>query len=151
MPRLPEPLFRSIVEHTPLVALDLVVRNAAGDVLLGRRLNRPAQGFWFVPGGRVRKDERLSQAFSRLTREELGCEQDLAAARFLGPFEHHYPDNFSGTDFSTHYVVLAYELSLDLTLSDLPPQQHGDYRWWSPAELLSSPDVHVHTQWYFSA
>lgn len=146
---LPAPLFRNMVENMPLVSLDLVVRNAAGEVLLGQRLNRPAQGFWFVPGGRVRKDERLPEAFARLTREELGVELALSAACFLGPYEHHYPDNFSGTDFSTHYVVLAYELTLDVALSALPVQQHGAYRWWSQAELLASPEVHVHTQWYF--
>lgn len=138
-----------MVENTPLVALDLVVRNAHGEVLLGQRLNRPAQGFWFVPGGRVRKDERLPEAFARLTSEELGVELPMTVARFLGPYEHHYADNFSGNDFTTHYVVLAYELTFDLALSALPVQQHDAYRWWPQAELLSSADVHVHTQWYF--
>lgn len=148
---LPEPLFRSMVENTPLISLDLVVRNAAGEVLLGQRLNRPARGFWFVPGGRVRKNERLTEAFARLTREELGVERAMSSARFLGPYEHHYPDNFSGTDFSTHYVVLAYELTLDVALSALPVQQHDAYRWWSQTELLVSSEVHVHTQWYFQS
>lgn len=144
-------LFGSIVAHTPLISLDLVVRNPAGEILLGQRLNRPAQGFWFVPGGRVRKDERLSQAFARLTREELGVELTMASARFLGPYEHHYPDNFSGESFSTHYVVLAYELVLDVALAALPRAQHDAYRWWSLDGLLASPDVHVHSKWYFQS
>lgn len=141
--------FKRVVRHAPLISLDLVIRNPSSRVLLGQRLNRPAQGFWFVPGGRVRKNERLPEAFARLTREELGVELAMSTARFLGPYEHHYPDNFSGTDFSTHYVVLAYELTLDVELSALPVQQHDAYRWWSQAELLASPEVHVHTQWYF--
>mgnify|MGYP000016314200 CR=1 FL=1 len=146
---LPAEHFSRIVADMPLVSIDLVVRNAQGDALLGQRLNRPAQGCWFVPGGRVRKSERLPEAFARLMREELGVGLAMSAARFLGPYEHHYPDNFSGTDFSTHYVVLAYELTLDVALSALPVQQHDAYRWWSQAELLASTEVHVHTQWYF--
>lgn len=143
--------FRELVAHMPLVSIDLVVRNPQGAALLGQRLNRPAQGCWFVPGGRIRKDERIPQAFARLSREELGLDTAFEAAEFLGVYEHHYPDNFSGTDFSTHYVVLAYELTLDLSLSALPAEQHGNYRWWPSTELLTSPDVHVHTQWYFQS
>lgn len=141
--------FRELVAHMPLVSIDLVVRNPQGAALLGQRLNRPAQGCWFVPGGRIRKDERLASAFARLTLDELGVELPIASARFLGPYEHHYPDNFAGTDFSTHYVVLAYELELDLNLHALPEQQHGDYRWWPVSDLLANPTVHLHTKWYF--
>lgn len=143
--------FTHVVRHAPLISLDLVVTNSRGEALLGQRLNRPAQGYWFVPGGRVRKDERLAQAFLRLTQEELGLALPLNEAHCLGPYEHHYPDNVFGTDFSTHYVVLAYQLTLDLDLAALPHAQHGAYRWWPLAELRAAPDVHVHTQWYFPA
>lgn len=37
--------FKTIVDKTPLISIDLVVKNTAGKVLLGQRLNRPAQGF----------------------------------------------------------------------------------------------------------
>lgn len=50
--------FATVVRSTPLVSLDLIVENAQGEFLLGKRLNRPAQGFWFVPGGRVQKMSR---------------------------------------------------------------------------------------------
>lgn len=146
---LPTERFARMVTDMPLVSIDLVVRNPQGDALLGKRLNRPAQGCWFVPGGRIRKDERLPQAFARLSREELGLDIAFETAEFLGVYEHHYPDNFSGTNFSTHYVVLAYELTLDLSLQALPAEQHGNYRWWPTAALLASSDVHLHTQWYF--
>ena len=66
--RLPDALFSSIIEHAPLISMDLVVRDMAGNVLLGKRLNRPAQGYWFVPGGRIRKGEHFDAAFSRQQR-----------------------------------------------------------------------------------
>ena len=141
--------FRHIVASTPLISIDLIVRNEAGQVLLGQRLNRPAQGYWFVPGGRVRKDERLAAAFERLTEDELGIRLPMATADFLGPFEHFYPDNFSGADFSTHYVVLGYELISSASLDTLPVEQHASYHWFSVHELLASEQVHPHTKRYF--
>lgn len=143
--------FQQIVAATPLISLDLIVRNQQGHVLLGRRLNRPAQGFWFVPGGRVRKDERLNDAFWRLTEEELGIAASRDNARFLGPYEHFYADNFSGTEFSTHYVVLGYELAWQGQQDALPISQHDQYRWFDVAELLQDPSVHQHTKDYFLA
>ncbi|MFQ2173050.1 GDP-mannose mannosyl hydrolase [Aeromonas rivipollensis] len=141
--------FQQIVAATPLISIDLIVRNELGQVLLGRRLNRPAQGFWFVPGGRVRKDERLNDAFWRLTEEELGGAASRGSARFLGPYEHFYTDNFSGEDFSTHYVVLGYEVAWQGLQDALPVSQHDQYRWYSVNELLQDPSVHQHTKDYF--
>ena len=144
-------LFATVVRYTPLVAIDLVIRNSAGQVLLGERMNRPAKGKWFVPGGRIFKDESMVAAFARLTLEELGWEAALAQAHFLGVFEHFYPDNALDEAFSTHYVVLAYQLSVNQEdLTHLPLMQHRSYRWFDVDELLSDEQVHVHTQWYFN-
>jgi colanic acid biosynthesis protein WcaH len=64
--------FAAVVRLTPLVSIDLIVRDRQERVLLGRRTHPPARGWWFVPGGRIRKDERLSDATARLLAEELG-------------------------------------------------------------------------------
>ena len=141
--------FKTVVASAPLVSIDLVVRNQAGEVLLGLRNNRPAQGYWFVPGGRIRKDERMADAFHRLVSGELGVDATLEQARFLGAYQHFYDDNFSGSDFSTHYVVLGYELTLDIEPGQLPDDQHCDYRWFTVEQLLTSGQVHQHTKDYF--
>lgn len=150
-PWLDKAQFQQIVASTPLISLDFIVRNVQGQVLLGRRLNRPAQGYWFVPGGRVRKDERLDAAFLRLTQEELGLAASRDSARLLGPYEHFYADNFSGTEFTTHYVVLGYELAWQGQQDALPISQHDQYRWFEVADLLQDPSVHQHTKDYFLA
>jgi colanic acid biosynthesis protein WcaH len=40
-----------IIGGTPLVSIDLVIRNSKGEVLLGKRVNRPAQGNLVRPRG----------------------------------------------------------------------------------------------------
>lgn len=148
--RLDEQTFKTIVASTPLVSIDLIVRNSNDQILLGQRTNRPAKGLWFVPGGRICKDETFEQAFHRLTKIELGQEYPLTLAQFIGPYQHLYTDNFSGTDFSTHYVVMGYELKLDIDLLSLPSEQHNHYRWWNVPQLLQSDQVHKNTKAYFS-
>jgi colanic acid biosynthesis protein WcaH len=74
--------FSTVIESTPLVSIDLVIKNQQGQALLGQRLNRPAKGFWFVPGGRVLKNESLAAAFKRLTLDELGQNSLLNKQRY---------------------------------------------------------------------
>ena len=151
--QLSESTFRTALEALPLVSIDLVIFNGQGNVLVGLRRNKPAQGSWFVPGGRVRKNETLDHAFARLTREELGTVLPRAQARLLGVYEHFYDDSVFGPVGeapSTHYVVLGYALTLpDGFGHQLPEQQHTAYRWQSPADVLAASDVHANTKAYF--
>lgn len=117
-------------------------------MLLGLRTNRPARGTWFVPGGAIRKDESLDQAFSRIARAELALELDRGSARLLG--QHFCGDNFAGRDgVSMHYVVLAHDIVLLSLPADAPRKQHRDLRAFGIAELLAHPDVHENTKAYF--
>ena len=141
--------FREIVMHAPLVSIDLIVRNNQGEVLLGLRKNGPAKNTWFVPGGRILKDEKITAAFQRITAAELGTALDLEKTRFLGVYEHFHKDNFADEPgFGTHYVVLAHELR-DFAPSALPSAQHSEYRWVRQTELLSDPSVHRYSRDYF--
>jgi colanic acid biosynthesis protein WcaH len=148
---LPHDTLLTVVRHTPLVSIDLVCRNARGEVLLGLRQNRPAQGTWLVPGGRILKDERVADALCRIAAAELGFQpEEVAAARPLGVFEHLYPDNFSGTeDVTTHYVVLAYEVTVGEDSVRSIDRQHSALQWWAVDALLASAEVHVNTRAYF--
>lgn len=152
---LPSDIFRTVVSSAPLVSIDLIVQNADGRVLLGQRLNRPAKGFWFVPGGRIQKNETLDTAFARLTEVELGQRFERGQCRLLDVYEHFYTDSVfgGGTDGpDTHYVVLGYHLCLLPGVDLQPPvEQHGCYRWWSPQEMLDHPDVHKNTRAYLKA
>ncbi len=62
-------LFKTIIENTPLVSVDLIVKHK-GKVLLGKRVNKPAQGYWFTLGARVLKNERIQDAITRICNVE---------------------------------------------------------------------------------
>jgi colanic acid biosynthesis protein WcaH len=141
--------FKTVIASTPLISIDLVVKNTKGEYLLGYRNNRPAQGFWFVPGGRILKNETMDDAFIRLCKNELGVSLIRQQANFLGPFEHFYSDYVFGEDVATHYVVLGYALTIDIDLASLPQDQHNQYRWANKAQLLADEKVHIHSKWYF--
>lgn len=147
---LPDETFKSLIQHTPLISIDLIVRNEKGEVLLGKRINAPAKGYWFVPGGRVRKDETLDDAFVRLIREELGIESGITRAdtKFLGVYEHFYDDNVFDDEVSTHYVVLAYHFPLGQKKL-FPKMQHEKYQLIGESKLLDNKDVHQFTKNYF--
>jgi colanic acid biosynthesis protein WcaH len=149
-PLLDAETFADIVANAPLIAFDLIVEDREGQALLGLRRNPPAQGYWFVPGGRIRKGETLDIAFSRITCEELGEPIARSKARFIDVFEHFYDTNFRGTaGAATHYVVHAYRLRLDRDALRLPAQQHSRYTWMSPEQARQRADVHPYTQAYF--
>jgi len=142
--------FIEVVRDTPLISIDLVVL-FQGKALLGQRCNEPAKGYWFVPGGRIVKNERINQAFGRLSQQELGAELSVFDADFLGVYEHLYDTNFSESGgFGTHYVVLAYTIVLDKMLTELPTHQHSDYRWVDVEEINDEDSIHDNTKAYFS-
>lgn len=144
--------FKSVIQHTPLISIDLIVRNEQGEVLLGKRINAPAKGYWFVPGGRVRKNETLDDTFVRLVKEELGIESGItrADAKFLGVFEHFYDDCVFGDDVSTHYIVLGYEI-VDLHFRKIHQNidQHEIYKFFNISNLYLMEQVHQYTKNYF--
>jgi colanic acid biosynthesis protein WcaH len=140
--------FLHIVDATPLVSIDLIIRNERGEVLLGWRVNRPAQNSWFVPGGRIRKNERVKEALQRISQRELGVA--IAGAKLIGVFDHIYEDNFLGTPkVNTHYVVLGFSTELPSRTVFTADEQHGELKWLSVKDLLASHDVHENTKAYF--
>lgn len=140
--------FTNIVSLTPLVSIDMVVRNTRGQVLLGYRNNRPAQHTWFVPGGRIRRNETMLGAWARIAQTELGFV--LPAPKLLGVFEHFYSNsNTLDPDIGTHYVVIACTAKIEADTTISGDQQHAKWEWWSIAQLLDCPDVHGNTKAYF--
>ena len=137
--------FKTIIDSTPLVSIDILLKKD-NKVLLGRRINKPAQGYFFSTGGRINKNETIDSAMVRIVKNELNIELKFMP-EFIGVFEHFYDDSMY-EDVSTHYVNLAYEYEVEQVL-DLPTEQHNEYQWFTINELLESKQVHEYTKDYF--
>lgn len=85
--------FINIIKLTPLISIDFIVKNKRNEILLGKRVNSPARGYYFVPGGRILKDETINDAFLRLSLTELGISIPKDLWNFHGVYEHFYEDN----------------------------------------------------------
>lgn len=150
--------FKKVVLLAPLISIDLCILKK-NKLLIGQRKNSPAKNFYFVPGGRVRKNEHLDQAINRILLKELGykfTKKKNLSDNFLGFFEHFYEDNFQDNkNFSTHYVVLAFSLNFDYIIDafDIPEEedQHSNYIWYDLNHNNKSKlSIHEYTQYYIN-
>ena len=137
--------FEAVISSTPLISIDLLVKKD-NKILLGKRINKPAQGYLFSIGGRIYKNETINSAMMRIAKNELNISLKLTP-RFIGVFEHFYDDSIY-QDVSTHYVNLAYEIEIE-EAPKLPTEQHNEYQWLTIDELLKSKQVHKYVKDYF--
>jgi colanic acid biosynthesis protein WcaH len=142
---LDDQIFKTVVDSAPLISIDILIKKS-NKILLGKRINKPAQGYFFSFGGRINKNETIDNAMTRVALNELNI--DLKSIPdFIGVFEHFY-DNSMYVNVSTHYVNIAYEYEMEET-PDLPTEQHSEYQWFTVDELLNSDQVHKYTKEYF--
>lgn len=146
---LPQELFKTIVANTPLIATDLIIINDSNEILLGRRVNRPARNFWFVPGGRILKNEGIADTISRVWHSEVSRNTPAPKWHFFGLYEHRYPDNvFDDDSFDTYYLILAHILRVSSRLALSMDDQHEALSFWRLSDALVDPNVHEYTKIY---
>jgi colanic acid biosynthesis protein WcaH len=150
--------FENFVSKMPLVSIDIcILKNRK--ILLGRRKNSPARDFYFVPGGRIRKDEKIAEATDRILIEEIGYkfkDNNNKRKTLLGCYEHFYNDNFQGNSkFGTHYVVLSFVIEFEdvkkVACLDIDVDQHSNYIWYKiDKDDASNLKIHKYTLEYLN-
>ena len=145
----PANTYLKIIENSPIVSVDLIIFNHNGEVLLGKRLNEPGKNTLFVPGSRLRKNEETKNAIERIADEELGIFLNKSAFNLLGAYNHVYSNNFANDAFSTHYICFAYTIVLEHQFKINPDEQHAEFCWMDPSELVKNPNVHSNVKNYF--
>jgi colanic acid biosynthesis protein WcaH len=148
--KLSESEFARLIRVAPLVAIDAILRDSDNKVLLMLRNDEPARNCYFVPDGRILKDETISVAFERIVKSETGCDASFDSARLIGAYDHFYSTNrFQQEGYGTHYVVLAYEVALNGGARIELDAHQAAYEWLDETELKNRPDVHPHVKAYF--
>ena len=136
--------FKTVVENTPLVSIDLCLV-CDGQVLLGKRANKPLKGEWFTPGGRIHKNETWQDALLMIAEVELGL-SGVAVEDFslMGMWDHFYTNSALDQDISTHYVNLPHYAEFkskpQITLDD----QHAEFEWFDLSVVAENEKFHLY-------
>ena len=129
--------FKTVIENTPLVSLDLCLV-CDGQLLLGKRNNVPLKGEWFTPGGRIHKNETWQDALLRIAEAELGL-RGIPVEDFslMGVWDHFYANSAVDQDISTHYVNLPHYAEFKSKPQIALDDQHGEFEWFDLAVVFS--------------
>lgn len=76
---LPEPIFLLVSRLTPLLSVDLLIRDDTGRTLLTWREDQSYGPGWHVPGGIVRYRESIANRVQEVARLELGAQVEYEA------------------------------------------------------------------------
>lgn len=119
---LPEELFLCVSRLTPLVNVDLLIRNQQGKILLTWRDDEIFGQGWHIPGGCLRLGESFGERILAVSENELGA-QAVFAPTPLAIYE--TVDNTRPS--RTHHISLLFECKLIG-----PPDQKREYVKASP-------------------
>ena len=108
---IPENKYKEIIELMPIVCVDVIIYYK-NKVLLVKRKNEPAVGEWWMPGGRLLKNETLENAAIRKAHEETGLKVRIVRPLIFGEtiFKE---SNLEGIKTGTHTVNVSYLLEAE--------------------------------------
>lgn len=132
MTEIPLELYKKIHASVPIPCVDAVIIKE-NQILLGRRTNKPAQGQYWIQGGRVLKGETRIEAIHRKIKQETNLTIDIVAE--LGTDETIFPDGpFGGPTHTINTVFLAKITGAETLATD---SQNDTLEWFDelPADL----------------
>jgi len=140
---LPDSVFHYLSRMTPLVNVDLLIKDENGRTLLSWRNDQYAGTGWHVPGGIVRFKERLETRVEKVAEIEIGM-----AVRFdPTPIALHQVIH-EEHEIRGHFISLLYKCFLPGAFKPrnegLSPQDAGYLMWHDrcPANLLHVQEIY---------
>lgn len=135
---LPDEVFQFVSQHTPLINVDLLIKNSEGKTLLTWRDDQFYGPAWHIPGGIIRFKEKIETRIAKVAEQELGCVVKFESA----------PINVAELmnqhrDTRGHFISLLFRCAL---ISNPDPARacqnstptHGQWAWHdgAPSNLL---------------
>lgn len=139
---LPEELFFYISRVTPMVNVDLLIKDESGRTLLSWRNDQYAGQGWHLPGGVVRFRETLETRIKKVAETEIGTSVDFDANPIAINQIIHNKKNRS------HFISILYKCSL---FAAFVPENKGlcdtdaGYLMWHtgcPSNLLKLQEIY---------
>ena len=111
----------------PIVCVDGLIQNISKEYLLVKRINEPLKNEYWVPGGRIVKNERIEDAIKRKMKQELNI--GIKVKRLLGFFEDFYKIFHSEIFNEIHFVSFVFLLTIDDQDKIILDNQSSDWKW----------------------
>jgi ADP-ribose pyrophosphatase YjhB (NUDIX family) len=143
---LPEEVFLFISRMTPLVNVDLLIKNEQNQTLLTWRDDGYWHPGWHVPGGIIRYKETIATRVKAVAKNEFGAEVEFEPAP-LAMNELFHPTRRN----RGHFISLLYQCRLitqpdeNLRCRNNTPKPH-EWMWHSfcPTNMISVHDIYRH-------
>ncbi len=139
---LPQSIFYFVSQLTPLVNVDLLIKNNRGQTLLTWREDTYYGPAWHIPGGIVRFKETFEKRLEAVARHELGATIEFNPAPLTVQQKIHPQRDVRG-----HFISILFRCQLtsglDSTRSFMDGDpQNGQWSWHdrAPENLLSVHD-----------
>jgi len=149
---LPEDVFLLVSSLTPLINVDLLVKNEAGQTLLTWRHDNFYGPGWHVPGGIIRFKETAANRVSIVAEKELGARVSFSPEP-VQITEIRHPNR----DVRGHFISMLYACRLESELEHgrkfkQEAPCHGHWQWHSsaPADLIQQHNIYkdaLSTSW----
>lgn len=125
---IPDEEYAQIIEVLPVLCVDVLLQNSAGEYLLVKRANEPLKGQWWVIGGRVLKGETLEQAAIRKVEEELGLK--VNSVEPIGYYEDVSETNRFELSTPLHSVSIVFSAVVDDSQQVKLDSQSSDWKYF---------------------
>lgn len=119
--------YKMILENMPIVCVDGVIINEDNEYLLVRRINEPMKNVFWIPGGRLLKNETLEEGIRRKMKQELDIY--VKVEKLLGFFEEFFERSSNEISSGLHVISFVFLLAIhnqsDIKLDD----QSSEWKW----------------------
>ncbi len=122
-PFIPKKDFMKIQDLMPICTTDLLITNN-GKYLIVKRKQKPALGKWWIPGGRILKNETIKESALRKARQEVGLKCEFV--KILGAYDTIFDDGPNGVPI--HAVNILCKLKSQENKINLD-KNHSKYKW----------------------
>lgn len=140
---LPDDIFYYISRTTPLINVDLLIKNKKGQTLLAWRDDEHVGSGWHIPGGIIRYKETIENRINKVAKLEAGCKVEyeptaIAVNEIIANFKRD----------RAHFISLLYNCKIvepyNIDNKKLTPKEPGYLKWFDncPIDLLSWHDIY---------
>jgi ADP-ribose pyrophosphatase YjhB (NUDIX family) len=135
---LPEEVFLFTSRITPIVNVDLIIRNNNNETLLTWRGGDYYSPGWHIPGGIVRYKESMHERINHVAKIELGTEVEFSSSPIMVNEVIRSPERLN----RGHFVSFLFEC--ELKKPPIQQEKYGEYKWFKECPTNIIP---VHTMY----